>query len=223
MTVSKAEQLVAHQLAYSFLSKAYYELPEAEFINLLAEQRLFDEWLLGSDDESTKVGLELLKSFCEQWDDTQLVALNTDYTRLFIGPGAMFAPPWESVYRSAEHLIFDKQTLQVRQRYQAYGMPIPKLHVEPEDHFGLELRFVAYLCNLGINALEQNRGDQLLQIEAEVQSFLRDHVLQWSEALLSRVIEKAQTDYYRGIAYLTRGCLAQTSRAFGKQPLEATP
>lgn len=221
MTVNKAEQLVAHHLAYSFLGKAFYEAPDAEFIDVLAQERLFDEWLLGSENDAARTGLDLLRSFCEQWDGTQLEALKQDYARLFIGPAALLAPPWESVYRSTDHLIFERQTLEVRHEFQRFGMPIPNLHVEPDDHLGLELRFIAYLCSMGISALEQDKAELLSQVEAEIQFFLQAHLLKWADLCLSRVIEHARTDYYRGVAYLAQGCLAQTAAAFGRQPQEA--
>jgi TorA maturation chaperone TorD len=221
MTVDKAEQLVAHHLAYSFLSKAFYEAPDAEFIDVLAQERLFDEWVLGSDNDASRAGLNLLRSFCEQWDGSQLDALKQDYARLFIGPTALLAPPWESVYRSAEHLIFERQTLEVRQEYQRFGMPIPNLHVEPDDHIGLELRFISYLCSMGISALEQDNAGLLAQVEEEIHFFLRTHLLKWADSCLTRVIEQAHTDFYRGVAYLAQGCLAQSAATFGRQPQEA--
>jgi TorA maturation chaperone TorD len=215
-----AEQLIAHQLAYSFLSKATYEAPEAAFIRVLAEQALFSDWPMNAEEPTTQTGLNLLRAFCDGWDDTQLAALKHDYARLFVGPDALLAPPWESVYRSVERLIFEKQTLEVRQEYQRFGMPIPKLHIEPEDHFGLELRFIAYLCSAGLNALEHNEDEQLQLIEGEIQAFLNDHILQWADAFLDNMQQHAETDYYRGIAHLTRGTLAQTARVFSAQPQE---
>lgn len=214
------EQLIAHQLAYSFLSKALYETPEAEFIDVLAEQALFHDWPLDSGTETTQRGLALLQAFCDQWDPAQLAALKQDYARLFIGPSALLAPPWESVYRSVERLIFEQQTLEVRQEYQRFGMPIPRLHVEPEDHIGLELRFIAYMCNAALNALDQDEVAQLRRIEGEIQSFLKQHTLQWADAFLDNVLQHAETDYYRGIAWLTRGALAETARLFEALPQE---
>lgn len=208
------EQLFAHQLAYSFLSKTLYEAPTSEFICLLAEQELLQDWPLEDDGDATRSGLALLQGYCDQWDESQLAALNEDYARLFGGAAALLAHPWESVYRSQDHLVFEEQTLQVRQSFQRYGMPIPKLHIEPDDHIGLELRFIAYLCSAGLNSLGQNQVEQFHQAQQGIQQFLREHLLQWANEFLDKVSEHARTGYYRGLASLTRGSLIYSARVF---------
>lgn len=213
-TLPCADQFLAHHLAYSFLSKAFYEQPTADLINVLATERLFDEWMLNGDHPDIQAGLSLLRSFAAQWDEAQLPALTHDYMRLFIGPDALLAPPWESVYRSPEGLIFDKTTLEVRREYQRFGMPIPKLHNEPEDHIGLELRFIGHLMALSLDAVGQNQVGAISLILGALDSFLHDHLLCWADQCLDKVINHANTAYYRGIALLTRGCLAQTAIAF---------
>jgi len=207
------ETLLANHLAYSFLSKAFYEAPDAAFIGLLASESLFNDWMLdGGEDGQT--GLRLLRAVCDGWDDSQIAALKRDYERLFVGPDHLLAAPWESVYVSRDHLMFDTQTLDVRAVYQQFGMPIPNLHTEPDDHIGLELRFVAYLCSAGLNALEQGQSHLLRRFENTIHHFLVEHLLVWSDQFLANVIEHAQTDFYRGAAYLTRGCLRETARVF---------
>lgn len=216
MDTCLTETLVAHSLAYSFLSKAFYDAPDAEFIRMLADERLFDDWPLVNDDDSTRIGLELLQGFCAGWHDGQLASLKEDYAALFIGPDALLAPPWESVYRSVDHLIFEKQTLEVRAEYQQFGMEIPKLNVEPDDHLGLELRFIAHLANVGLNALSENQLNVLALVQDEIGVFYAEHLSQWSDECLSRIVQHAQTDYYRGVAFLTRGSLAHTATVFSK-------
>ncbi|MBK8137212.1 MAG: molecular chaperone TorD family protein [Chloroflexi bacterium] len=214
MNTHWAEQFIAHQLAYSFLSKALYEPPDPEFMSVLTGQELFADWPLDSSDVDTLTGLGLLRDFCRQWDESQTFALKQDYSRLFLGPSALLAPPWESVYRSPDHLMFEKQTLEVRHEFSRFGMRIPNLTTEPEDHIGLELRFIAYLCGAGLSAIERDDAKQFSIITQEIQHFLKEHLLQWADECLTRIIEHSQGDYYRGVAMLTRGTLAHTSRHF---------
>jgi TorA maturation chaperone TorD len=213
-TLPCADQFLAHHLAYNFLGKVFYEQPTAEFLNLLASEGMFDDWLLDGEHPDIQAGLALLRSFAAQWDEAQLPALNHDYMRLFIGPDKLLAPPWESVYTSPEGLIFDKSTLEVRHEYQRFGMPISKLHNEPEDHLGLELRFISHLTALGLDALGQNQVEATALIVGALDTFLHDHLLCWADQCLDKIIAHANTAYYRGIALLTRGCLAQTKIAF---------
>ncbi len=209
----RVEILIAHELAYSFLSRVFYEPPTKELIDTLAADELFDAFPLETDHAEVEIGLTLLRGFCAAWRADDLEALQHDYRRMFVGPGHLLAAPWESVYRSPDHLLFSPHTLQVRHEFQRFGMPIPQLGVEPDDHLGLELRFIAHLSELGLTAIDHDRPDVLDAAITEVRSFLRSHLLLWAPECLNLVIEKAESDYYRGCAHLALGCLAHTNQA----------
>lgn len=206
------ETLIAHELAYSFLSRVFYEPPSQELIDTLAAEALFDAFPLETEQPEAETGLRILRDFCATWDASKLDALQHDYRRLFVGPERLLAPPWESVYVSPDHLLFDTQTLQVRREYQRFGMPIPKLYNEPDDHLGLELRFVVHLSGIGIGALEREQPEVLDAALTEMRGFLNNHLMKWAPDCLTRVIENARTDYYRGCARLALGCLTHTSQ-----------
>ena len=142
--------LTAFQIAYGFLSKAFYEEPHADLMEALVDGDLFSEWPLSHTEPATAFGLSLMQDFRTQWNRELLPDLRWDYTRLFIGPGHVLAPPWESVYRSRERLLFDQATLDVRQAYARFGLQAPRLNHEPDDHLGLELAFMFHLCRLGV-------------------------------------------------------------------------
>ena len=212
-----AETLLAQHLGYSFLSKVFYEPPNTEFIQLLVDDALFDIWPIESDNPDMQAGLTELRAFCATWQPDDLAALKRDYARLFIGPERLLAPPWESVYRSDEHLLFERQTLEVRAEYQRFGMPIPKLNVEPDDHIGLEFRFVAYLCHLALEAVERDRQDIVNGLSDAVRGFLTEHLWTWAPDCLGRVESNSLTGYYRGAARLALGCMQVSSTHFGVQ------
>lgn len=214
--------LVAHYLAYDFLSKVFYQPPTLDFIHVLAEDDLFSCWTLDSADPEMATGLSILRGCCASWHDEQFDALKSDYARLFVGPDHLLAPPWESVYRSPERILFDQTTLDVRRHYQQYGMPIPKLQSEPDDHIGLEFRFVTHLCRLGLAALGQEQPEALNPVLQELCAFLDDHLLVWTPALMQAVIANARMPLYQGAAYLALGCLAHTRAQFDCPMLLAT-
>jgi TorA maturation chaperone TorD len=205
-----AEMLVAHYLAYDFLSKLFYESPTLDFVGILAGDDLFDCWPLDSAQPEMETGLAMLRACCASWYENQFRTLKTDYARLFVGPDHLLAPPWESVYRSADHILFDHATLEVRRHYQRFGMPIPKLNVEPDDHIGLEFRFVTHLCRLGLAALGQENPEVLTNILQELRTFIDAHLMKWAPDFLQAVIDNAATLLYSGAAHLALGCLAYT-------------
>ncbi len=144
-------------LAYHFLGRCFYEAPRAEWLAVLARDRLFEAWPFPSRDDGTAAGLALLNAFCAGWDAAGLGALEWDFNRLFVGPGEMLAPPWESVHRSKTKLTFQEPTLQVRELYRRFGVEAPAVHREPDDHLGLELAFVATLSDQAAGAAGRER------------------------------------------------------------------
>ena len=211
-TPSEWAQLQTGQgLAYRFLGRCFYEAPDAEWIATLAEERLFEAWPFPSKDEDTTEGLSLLRDFCESWDTTKLGELQWDFTRLFVGPGKMLVPPWESVHRSKTGLTFQESTLRVREIYQGFGVEAPAIHREPDDHIGIELAFVGRLSELAAAAATEGDTAALdRHLEAQ-KAFLRDHLLVWAPRCLELVGEHAETAYYHGVARLTLGTLSESA------------
>jgi putative dimethyl sulfoxide reductase chaperone len=214
--------LTAHALAYGFLSKALYKEPSADFLTALFEDNLFAEWPLDTDVTVTRQGIDLLTAFGAAWESGQLALLKSDYNALFVGPDQLLAYPWESVYLSEEHLIFDVQTLEVREIYRRFGLQAPSTNREPDDHIGLELAFLVHLCSLGLDACERGDIDAFESSLQAQRGFLGDHVLRWAPTFMQRVIDNAATDFYRGVAYLGLGTLETVARVFDLtiQPVE---
>lgn len=117
-----------------------------------------------------------------------------EYNRLFVGPGALVAPPYESVYLSAEKALMQAETLAVRQFYQSYGKELDPNRHEPEDHLAFELEFYAYLHTIEPPA----RG------VAAMERFWEEHLRRWVPALCKRVIEGTRSPFYRSLASITR-------------------
>ena len=205
-------------VAYHFLGRCFHAPPSAEWLAALAEDRLFEAWPLPSDEADTAAGLALLAAYCERWDEAQLGALTWDFNRLFVGPGEMLAPPWESVHRSKKKLTFQEPTLQVRALYEAFGMQAPALHREPDDHLALELDFLATLSERAVEAAGAGDGEQIGRCLQAQRDFLQDHLLAWAPGCLTLVEAHAETDYYRGAARLARGSLAASARLCGARP-----
>ena len=213
-TTELSEKLVAQYLAYSFLGKAFFEDPTVELFNTLKEEALFADWPLEGSNNTMQAGLDILQPYCDQWDEAAIQEVKGDYARLFIGPNHLLAPPWESVYRSEERLLFEKETLQVRAMYRQYGLALPSDCLQPDDHFGLEMFFVAHLCRLGLNAIENEEKSILENVQQTLADFFEEHICQWADLFLADVKTNAITPYYQGLAVLTSGCIAHTKASW---------
>ncbi|AWH89903.1 Tat proofreading chaperone DmsD [Limnobaculum parvum] len=119
--------------------------------------------------------------------------LEEAYQRLFVGPDALPAPPWGSVYLDHESVIFGHSTLVLRQWQASLGIEVQQQQREPEDHIGLLLMLAAWLA--------ENQPEQLTIL-------LGEHVLPWSGRCLTLLEERAEHPFYQGIARLTTLSLA---------------
>ncbi len=207
-----AEVLTAHRLAFQFLGSVFSAAPAEDLVRRLGDEDLLAEWPLPSEDPDVRTGLALLREDCASPGAVRLAPLVADYGRLFEVPGDAFVRPWESVYRGEEHLLLDRESDEVGAWYRRFGMEVPSADTEPPDHLGLELRFVAHLCGLGVAALERGEGVALREVTRGLRGFLEEHLAVWAGECLANVIANARTAYYRGAAHLARGSIGETLR-----------
>lgn len=201
------EWLQGRLWVYSLLGAIYYQGPKEELLSNLANEDGLKEFAHHIANPLMEQGISQLYQELNdrQGDQNYPVELWEDYNRLFIGPGALLAPPWESVYRSKERLVFGEETLQVRDFYQRFGLEVKNLNKEPDDHIGLEMEFIAYLCQEAIQKIQDNE-DAVPYIQATRQ-FLQEHLAQWVPEFCGDIEEGARTGFFRGLAKFTRGWL----------------
>ena len=209
------EILFSEQLVLSLLGKLWYEYPEYEYFGKLVAEEVFFEMPFAETRSEVQEGMRLLQNWIMQNRDglteEKFDEIQSDYTRLFIGPGKVLAPPWESVYFNDTRTIFDERTLEVREWYRRFGVELIHVRKEPDNHLGLELAFLAHLAGKALLALENSgHDDAKVFIEAQ-HEFASEHVFSWVGAFFDLVESKAHTDFYRGISLVTKGVLLELS------------
>lgn len=198
--------LEARALTYKIISELFINPPNVELIRLINQEKLFESLPLEPKTEEFQQGLLKLKLWCNSinagsWDNIAM-QLNNDFNRLFVGPNHLLAPPWESVYRTEERLTFDRITLDVREFYRRHDLEFILINKEPDDHFGIELEFMATLINRQVHHLENNQFEAASFLMKEQETFLRLHLTKWTPQFTDCIIKNAQTDYYQGLALI---------------------
>ena len=215
------ETLAGETLLFNLLGKACYAAPDREWLDALVQDDIFAESPFGGAQPDTKAGLSLLRTWSranrDGISDAALETLQAEYTRLFIGPGPVLAPPWESVYFSEERLLFQRETFQVRAWYARFELTVPNLHREPDDHIGLELSFVARLAELALQAIQAREQEGFQEALEAQRRFLAEHLLKWGPGWCSRVEATSGSEFYRGLALVTRGALSEISEQLAVQ------
>lgn len=144
-----------------------------------------EQWPLATD-----VLTSLSAEFCQHSSEAPPQA----FQRLFIGPQALPAPPWGSVWLDRENVLFGESTLALRQWMRENGIVFAGSQNEPEDHFGSLLLLAAWL--------EENTCHQ------ECDQLLAWHLLPWSGRFLDVFISGADHPFYRAAGKLAQLTLA---------------
>ncbi|MFO8074778.1 MAG: TorD/DmsD family molecular chaperone [Actinomycetota bacterium] len=209
-----AEELDGLAAATTFLSRLLLAAPGDDVLDGTRDPALLADWPLPPS-EVTSRGLELLAASAERGEDARVI--KRDHARLFVGPDTLLAPPYESVHRSTDGLVFEKETMQVRAFYARFDLAAPRAGRDPDDHIGLELAFVAALATRALDALEAGDEAERARILDALREFLDDHLLVWGPDLMVMIGESADTAFYQGVSALGFGTLEHLAgRVFGR-------
>lgn len=122
-----------------------------------------------------------------QGQANQSESLKEAYERLFIGPKALPAPPWGSVYLDKENVLFGISTLELRAWLRNNQVNIELSASEPEDHVGLLFLLTAWVI--------QNKPELLSDL-------LEIHFLPWVYRYLEKVQLEGGSAFYEATALL---------------------
>jgi TorA maturation chaperone TorD len=193
----------ARQAVYALLQRLYQNPLDAELMAWLTAERPFADFPVILD-ENSMAALEQMEQALQV---TSLDALKEDFRQLFVGPGRMSAPAWESVYRNEERALFDIHTLQVRETYARHGIEFIHKNRTPEDSIAIELEFMKILAERLLQAVESQdaKGERILLDEQH--AFLKQHLLVWTPQFTKRIQENAATPFYAGLGSVLRAFL----------------
>ncbi len=203
-----ADRLDAIGAAATVLSRWLLAAPDDEALARVREPAMLDHWPLGPSR-----GVAQFDASREAAEDAE--AARTDHRLLFMGPGPMRAAPYESVHRSRDQLVFDEQTVQVREAYARVGLAAPRQGRDPDDHIGLELEFVATLCSRLLDAADADDRAEQDHLLRELRAFVGDHLLPWAPALGRQIADRAETHLYRGVGLLVVDVVEQLRAELG--------
>ena len=199
--------LAARNYSYRFFQSVFGGEPTKEQIGVWASRITEDSFLIMPSDEDSGYSialssvLEILVSAVNE-PESYLTKLRQEYTDLFIGPHALPAPPWESVYLSRERALFLEDTLTIRNLYRAEGL-IPKEYpLVADDHLSLEIAFMSSLAENALGAYMENCKDiqhHKLQVS---KSFLVDHLTIWIPLFTKLLQQQKTTVFYTQAAIL---------------------
>lgn len=193
--------LVNRNFLYQLLYKAFGREPDRALLNLLTAAHTGESFALLGGETLGKVPayLESLRGEAEAPD--YIEHLRDEYTRLFVGPMEMDAPPWESIYLGEEGMLFQESTLKVRECYRRFGLLPEEYPRVADDSLALELGFMAELARRSAAVFESGDTDTLELTLRGARDFLTEHLLLWVPKLAER-LDKAGGRFYPRLAHI---------------------
>lgn len=167
------------------LGALFYFAPDSEETAPLVQALKTGEWV-----EDWPLPRESLLPVAETFAESADEPLMDAWQRLFIGPYALPAPPWGSVWLDRESVLFGDSTLALRHWMRENGIAFEMHQNEPEDHIGTLLMLAAWLVENG----RDTECDQLLAW----------HLLPWSSRFLSVFVDNAGHPFYTALGRLTQ-------------------
>lgn len=142
-----------------------------------------------------------------------IIMMKEDYLNLFTGTGNPLAPPYESVYRSPDHLMFDKQTSEIRDFYKSYGWESKFKGKIPDDHLGVELLFLTLMIEKYLELDDEICNSEMRD---EIRRFIDQHIMSWVPEWNKSIQQNANTLSYKGIGTLILACAEDLYNIMGQ-------
>ena len=122
-------------------------------------------------------------------DQAQLLdAARDEYTRVFIGPAALPASPYEAPYTGRHDMTtFQENTIKVRRIYAAAGLQAKRLQRVPDDHISLECAFVAAQARQTLEAFRAGKWQECAEQLRAQGAFVQNHMANWFGAFAKAV------------------------------------
>ncbi len=210
-----AEIALRRSTIYAFLSSFYNSVPKEEFVAKMLSEGFQKELralaqLAGGE---LREGAELLEQFLKLNRERELEKLTeelaVEFTRLFRGikKGYSPPPPYESVYLG-EDRVMGEATQKVMSKYLKAGFALNEEYGGPPDYIGTELKFLALASYREAESWRKGDRKEALRLLEVQKSFLEEHILAWVPRFCDVVLQEAESDFYRGVAKLTRGYLS---------------
>lgn len=194
-------------LASRCLLQPTMELAEEVQTGALAAR--FEAVLSGHPSGDVQTALASLRAFQEETQGKQLndarLMLETDYNRLFVGPGKLIAVPYESFYKSlcgedGRGRLRGPAEREVVAVYGEHGYEMPDHFVEFADHIAIELEFLAMMASAEADAWAAGDEERACLVRQDADAFRCEHPGSFIARLAADMRTGAKRAFYPAIA-----------------------
>jgi TorA maturation chaperone TorD len=171
-------------------------------------ERLRTPTLLGAMAEA---GIDPGDDFAASDANILLDRLAIDYTQLFHAPADRIGP-YEGLQTGESDRLMGATAHSVRDFLAQAGFVVLPEGGELPDHISVELTFMSELAHREAEAAEAGDNVTAEHAAALQRRFLAEHLGRWAERFASKVREAATTPFYRSMAALLAGFIADEQK-----------
>ena len=173
--------LVSRRYLYTLFHKLTGGTPDTDLVSLLLGETTADCLDEFSAHSETLVGFKKFLAEIAGFDRGYLIdSIKDEYTRIFVGPAALPASPYESPYTGTHDMtVFQENTIQVRKLYAAEGLEPKRLMAVPDDHISLMCAFQAEMASRSLELLRAGDAAALAATLRTQGMFVEQHMANW--------------------------------------------
>ena len=182
--------------AFRLLSDGY-RLPDQALIEKI---RRLEMHMVTISEQSA----ESVQRLCKEFENTpDIELLKIDFSKLFVGPYNLLAPPYGSVYLEGERKIMGDSTLDVISRFREAGLQTSESFKDAPDHISAELEFMYYLIFKELEAFSSSELQSAIGYVQKQKAFLEDHLMVWMPEFAVSIKKHAEHPFYPNLAEVT--------------------
>ncbi|MHB1024672.1 MAG: TorD/DmsD family molecular chaperone [Desulfobacteria bacterium] len=139
--------------------------------------------------------------------------LLVEYSRLFIGPFGVIAPPYGSVYLDGERRVMGDSTMEVIGMYRNEGLSGNAADMDLPDHVAVELEFMSFLVFREIKALEASDLRGAVEAVQKQERFSGEFLRRWIPPFCEKIKENTENAFYAALAQCASTFIGSSSPA----------
>lgn len=206
LTCELADSARARASVYRMLASLYRKELSADEIAGLAAA--LANGVPEVDSPDMAAGYHDLAAYLARADAGTRLDLAVDYACSILAAGIYEerrATPYESVFTSESGLLMQEARDDVYRLMCEAHLGVKEELREPEDHLGFECEFMAQLADRQAQALERGDLDGAADSLRTQREMHANHLLNWVDDYCDCLEKVAKTQFYRGVAKITRG------------------
>lgn len=142
-----------------------------------------------------------------------VLGASVEYAHLFIGPPRPAANLWETANDPGNEgkVGYGRATVQMRGFLAREGLELSGESNQYEDHMGVELLFLAFLCDKAARGLDA--GEDVSGAMGFMAEYIEDHPLKWMPRLRANVDASRPDGFYSPLLEYAHGALLEQRSA----------